>query len=132
MKLLLNLSQAALLTAISTTHAQTFDVDEADSLDFESFHAQPKTNSPASKKRPHSTTAEQPTNPTDIKPLPHIQLSQRYSLSNNGNTHQSIHAAINALYLQMAQHCPSGWNKLREWSTPIDKDYDLYYEIECH
>jgi len=59
-----------------------------------------------------------------------FMIRVRYSPSaeNNGTT---ASAATNSLHGQMAQHCPTGWMVIREWSLPVEQDYYLHTLFQC-
>ncbi len=40
-------------------------------------------------------------------------------------------SALNGLYVQMANYCPAGWEKLKEWSEPNQGGYYLHYQFQC-
>jgi hypothetical protein len=40
-------------------------------------------------------------------------------------------SAINGLFVQMAQYCPVGWAKLKEWAEPAQAGYYLHYQFQC-
>lgn len=40
-------------------------------------------------------------------------------------------SALNGLFVQMAGYCPSGWEKLKEWSVPNQSGYYLHYQFQC-
>ncbi len=40
-------------------------------------------------------------------------------------------SALNGLYVQMANYCPVGWEKLKEWSVPNQTGYYLHYQFKC-
>lgn len=40
-------------------------------------------------------------------------------------------SALNGLFVQMANYCPSGWEKLKEWSVPNQGGYYLHYQFQC-
>ncbi|MCB1615345.1 MAG: hypothetical protein KDI30_04960 [Pseudomonadales bacterium] len=48
------------------------------------------------------------------------------------NDSDDIKKATFSLYQQMNQYCPAGWEKLREWSLPVDSGhYYLHYQFRC-
>ena len=115
-----------------------FDVDDADSLDFESFHADKTPDKKVwrtQKKATSETTFDriggkvasvEQTGAGEV-----YEIRQRYSLYTSHQTRYSAFYVIEAMHRQMAELCPSGWQKLREWSTPINTDFYLYYELKC-
>lgn len=40
-------------------------------------------------------------------------------------------SALNGLFVQMANYCPSGWEKIKEWSVPNGSGYYLHYQFQC-
>lgn len=40
-------------------------------------------------------------------------------------------SALNGLYVQMAQYCPAGWSKNKEWVEPAQVGYFLHYQFAC-
>ncbi|MAZ89274.1 MAG: hypothetical protein CL693_16715 [Cellvibrionaceae bacterium] len=40
-------------------------------------------------------------------------------------------SALNGLYVQMANYCPAGWEKVKEWSEPNQGGYYLHYQFQC-
>lgn len=40
-------------------------------------------------------------------------------------------SALNGLFVQMAQYCPVGWSKLKEWVEPAQAGYYLHYQFQC-
>jgi hypothetical protein len=42
-------------------------------------------------------------------------------------------SAISGLFVQMAQYCPVGWDKLKEWVAPAQSQagYYLHYQFQC-
>ena len=129
----------------SGTAFAEFDVDQADSLDFESFH-QSKDNAltlfdkKEDKKEPDQESAGKKTAPTasdrnagtsDQKGNEWLQLRERYSLADSEDNRFNVLFAIRALHQQMAATCPQGWNKRAEWSEPAGNDYYLYFAFSC-
>lgn len=51
-------------------------------------------------------------------------IRARYSI-------ESPASALSALHQEMATYCPMGWDKDREWSTPVERDYYLHYQFTC-
>lgn len=144
----------AILICTSATHSSEFDVDQADTLDFESFHKDKdsaiklwdddknktqklyKDDPKAGKKEsaePAATTdqskslANVPENVTGKK----FEIRERYSLERSTTTPYSAFFVIEALHKDMAITCPEGWEKIREWSIPVEQDFYLYYEFKC-
>jgi hypothetical protein len=132
-----------LLIFSSPICAEDFDVDDADTLDFESFHKNKKQSTKTWKEqRKKASDSEQipdsPMHSSASKTLPsashtgkRFEVRERYSLSRSNNTPYSAFYVTEALHKQMAELCPKGWNKLREWSVPVEKDFYLHYELQC-
>jgi hypothetical protein len=57
---------------------------------------------------------------------PQHEIKQRYSVSDPS-------VAIEELYREMSEQCPTGWQKMSERSQPIpdSKHYYLYYQFNC-
>lgn len=152
-----NLHRSALLLAALLT-APAFaqmDVDQADSLDFHSFHKDKKAaikvwkddrksegsdsdqpvriyeHSPAAPAgKPAaiaSPTADKQTDTTGKR----YEIRERYTLTRSADTPYSAFYVIEALHQQMAALCPNGWHKLAERSEPVQQDFYLYYQLEC-
>ena len=145
---------ASLLVVSIPSHAQEMDIEQADSLNFQSFHKDKKEavkawdkpaetvkayddKSASSKSATPTSTAPTTTpnmavaiNPNDAKGK-RFELRERYTLTRSTQTPYSAFYVIEPLYKQAAQVCAKGWKKLSERSEPIDQDFYLYYEIEC-
>lgn len=146
----------ALLAASNPSHAQGMDIEQADSLNFQSFHKDkkeavkawekpaetvkaydtksaaatpaPATPAAASTSTPNAASASATSN--DIKGK-RFELRERYTLTRSAQTPYSAFYVIEPLYKQAAQLCAKGWKKLGERSEPIEQDFYLYFEIEC-
>ena len=133
-----------LLIAIVTNvavcvHAMAeFDVDDADSLDFESFHTnnnqdkkvgQQESKIPAEAARNSAANAAEKI--SDDRQHEEYEIRERYTLKEGDQLPYSAYGAIAAMHRQMAALCPNGWEKTREWSIPVDQDFYLYYELTC-
>lgn len=126
---------AALLSSTSWAEEEMM-VDQADSLDFDSFHKPPKKEAERSIFDFFSDSKSTTNDPLPLKISDEIlKVQQRYTPEPSKqtiNTEQySAFSAINALHQQMAKHCPQGWVKTGEWSTPIDADFQLHYQFHC-
>lgn len=144
-----------LLTVSSSLHAQEMDIEQADSLNFQSFHKDKKEavkawekpaettktydDKPATSKSAQtadtsaataSNTVSTTANSNDIKGK-RFELRERYTLTRSTQTPYSAFYVIEPLYKQAAQFCTKGWKKLGERSEPIEQDFYLYFEIEC-
>lgn len=137
----------------NSTHAQDMDVDQADSLNFQSFHkdkkeavkawekpaetvktyeekAAPKSGQTSSGPAANAPNTSPSSDPNDIKGK-RFELRERYTLTRSTQTSYSAFYVIEPLYKQAAQLCTKGWKKLGERSEPIEQDFYLYFEIEC-
>jgi len=145
MKYGLALITALLLTA--TGHAEDFDVDDADSLDFERFHQskapaqtalqpkpakQPATVELAPGYHATKTNADRTTQISAVsgtmKPHQRFTLSEYYRVT--GAT-PGVVDAISSLHRQVALRCPAGWEKISEYSTSGDQGYYLVFLLSC-
>ena len=145
------LSITVLIASASRCNAvEEMDVDLADSLDFESFH-KPKDSTikvydsesgeffsraktAATKTYQQQTSSTEPTKTNDSLPSlagKRFEIRQRYTLSFSDQTSDTAVTAINTLHKKMATHCPRGWLRQKEWSTPIEQDFYLHYAFEC-
>ena len=142
------------------TAAQKMDVDQADTIDFQSFHKDKKEavkvwdkNSSTTTKAYEDKPAEKAADDTSNKSATTVaqpasaaaaattiptgavgkrfEIRERYTLTRSAKTPYSAFYVIEPLYKQAAQLCPRGWKKLTERSEPIEQDFYLYYEVEC-
>lgn len=143
-----------LLFISSLSHAQEMDIEQADSLNFQSFHKDKKEavkawEKPAETVKAYDdkTTAAKPgqtvnASSTDTANAPptatsnelkgkRFELRERYTLTRSAQTPYSAFYVIEPLYKQAAQLCAKGWKKIGERSEPIEQDFHLYFEIEC-
>lgn len=149
------LLSALLLMVASATALAEFDVDQADSLNFEAFHKDKDSavklwesdDGKAEKLyteqsvAPSQATEQNHTKTAPAQPMQDHKLAgqsgkkfearERYTLSRSAATPYSAFYVIEALHKQMAAACTDGWEKLREWSVPVEADYFLYYEFRC-
>ena len=51
-------------------------------------------------------------------------IRARYSIT-------APYQALSQLHQDMATYCPLGWEKDREWTSPVENDYYLHYEFTC-
>lgn len=139
-------------------YAQEKDVDQADTLDFQSFHkdkkeaikvwdknstsptktyqdqpaaSTPATTAPASPSAGDTTQTKSLASTVAGSPSKRFEIRERYTLTRSAKTPYSAFYVIEPLYKQAAQLCPKGWKKLSEKSEPVEQDFYLYYEIEC-
>jgi len=139
MKYGLTLLFAALLLT-SPCHGEDFDVDDADSLDFEGFHqdSAPAQTAAKSAKPPASALIEPTVASSTIKTAKAISGSmkppQRFTLSEYyqvTGAKPKIVDAITRLHRQTALRCPAGWEKISEHSTAGDQGYYLVFQLSC-
>lgn len=146
---------AAITLGTSAALAQ-MDVDQADSLNFQSFHKDKKEAIKVWDKNSSTTTKayqDQPAAGATAAPAPaaatdtsqnksltaavadtlgkRFEIRERYTLSRSTKTPYSAFYVIEPMVKQAAQLCPKGWKKLTEKSEPVEQDFYLYYEIEC-
>lgn len=141
-------SLALLFSAI--TYAD-YDVDDSDSLDFESFHTDKKSaikiyqDKQTSPKKVYQDTASKPaaaaeqTKTSANTVIEEVEdgytgiyeIRERYTLGKSAHTPYSAFFVIESLHKQMAELCPKGWEKQREWSVAIDEDFYLHYQFRC-
>lgn len=62
-----------------------------------------------------------------------INIRVRYTLDpEHSKASYSPVSAQAELYRQMGSHCGNGFQKMSEWSTPVEgSDYYLYYQFRC-
>lgn len=144
---LLTLSIITLYCSPNTIADDEFDVDQADTLDFESFH-KPKNNavkiynsetqqffsssSTSSEKTTSNlrTSSERKYKEEVLSGQTH-EIRQRYTVDESEHTTDTANTATNALHKKMARYCPQGWHKQKEWSVPVDGDFYLHYQFRC-
>jgi len=147
------LAGASLLIS-APLHASDYDVDDADSLDFESFHTDKKAaikiwegnetqksttqkvykDEPAHSSTSKSTSAQVKTTTIDEPDDGHtgrFEIRERYTLGKSAHSPYSAFYVIESLHKQMAELCPKGWEIEREWSLPIEGDFYLHYQFKC-
>ncbi len=86
-----------------------------------------------------ATTAARPTaapvmeNGKPVEAGRAINIRVRYTLDpEHSRASFSPVSAQNELYRQMSSHCGNGFQKMSEWSTPVEgADYYLYYQFRC-
>ncbi len=142
-----------LLCIFSLSAHSASDVDMADSLDFNAFHNDKKETQKTWKtepKKPIDNTQNININTSSSvsissqqanKNTPHNssfsnndnthKIHERYTLNNSLKTPYSAFYVIEALHKKMAELCPTGWEKTREWSTPVENDFNLHYQFIC-
>jgi len=120
------------ITAMSTAlHAGEGLVDKADSLDFQGFHDEADKRE-AEKKAAESASIKYSTNPAVMAANGEFfVVSERYSPVVSGQTRYSAFSVTNVLHERMAQHCPDGFEILRQWSVPAEQDFLLHYGFVC-
>ena len=136
-----------LFTAVSYAE---FDVDQSDSLDFESFHANKKSaikiyeNKKPVKKNNHQKSAtnfsaddqtkassNSATKKSEARHSGIYEIRERYTLNKSIHTPYSAFYVIESLHRKMAERCPQGWEKQREWSVAIEDDFYMHYQFLC-
>ena len=111
---------------------ESLTVDQADSLDFNSFHKDPESSEKRSILDVFSSKKPTTLDSTEIKTgATTFVVSEPYTLSNSAQTRYSAFSVIDALHQQMAKHCPKGWIKDGEWVTALESDYLLHYQFRC-
>lgn len=148
----LALSTTLLLAA--TTALSQEDVDLADSLNFEEFHKDKKEAVKVFEKKDETQKVYKDDTPNTVKtetlpspsanaaastvtaeaaaePGKRFEIRERYTLGRSNKTPYSAFYVIEAMHKQMAEICPNGWNKLKEFSKPVEQDFYLHYEFEC-
>jgi len=119
------------LCVSSVLHAKEFMVDKADSLDFQGFHDEADKRE-AEKKAAEVTSKKYSTNPSVMAANGEFfVVSERYSPIISGQTRYSAFSVTNVLHERMAQHCPDGFEILRQWSVPVEHDFLLHYGFTC-
>jgi hypothetical protein len=146
---LLLLVSTLLYSAVAST--EELDVDQADSMDFEKFHQSKNQSIKAydsktgeifgikkEKAKKHSTadtsTLSAPTNSlAEAKTTigQRLEIRQRYAVTISEHTTDTSYTAMDTLHKTMARHCPNGWEKQKEWSTAVEKDFYLHYAFQC-
>jgi hypothetical protein len=160
---------AGLLLIANTASAQ-LDVDDADSLRFQTFHDKkassiqlydgkkgglkigenpdakkiyedkpaPKTTPSSTNDNASSTGTEQAIDSDkDSMKLPtgekgqRFEIRERYAIGFSNTTPYSIITVIEPLHQKMSSVCSNGWEIIREFYMPVEKDFYKHYEFEC-
>ena len=139
----------AALTLLTALSAQAqMDVDQADSLNFESFHTNKaeavkiwdtseSENSEIKKtftEDKASITEQAPANvkaDTDSNTGQRFEIRELYSITGSDRTDYNPNTVVQALFLQMQGLCANGWKKLDERSVPDGKEFYMHYQFEC-
>ena len=123
-------------------------VDLADSLDFERFHAgdtwaigigqdglmakrtvpgedAADTSAPAPEAAPAA-----PARRVARNEVRQHRISNPYSVQRGRNRPSAVDAT-ESLFRSMAETCPEGWQKDREWTTPTEEGFLLHFEFHC-
>ncbi|WP_101757039.1 hypothetical protein [Oceanicoccus sp. KOV_DT_Chl] len=122
------------LLGVSSSTIADFDVDDADTLNFEAFHRDKNPDKEVWKQQESKKEVQKTgiaSTETSLNSDKEFEIRERYSLSRSTQTPYSAFFVIEALHKQMAQLCPQGWKKLAERSEPIEQDFYLYYELKC-
>jgi hypothetical protein len=146
LKLLSSLLTLSLISLPVLTD-EAMDIDQSNSLDFESFH-QKKDNAiklydsedggilnpqPAGDK----SQSVAPTGATAVdegsikKQGARYEIRELYAINSSERTGYNPTTVVTALHLQMQGFCPAGWRKLDEKTVPEGEDFYLYYSFEC-
>lgn len=120
------------------------DVDQASSLDFESFHTSKKNAvklydsetggllNPAAKDRSATATSTpEPVKAKTVEAGKSYEIRELYATSRSERTGYTPSTVMQALHLQMQGFCPQGWRKLDERSVPDGDAFYMYYTFEC-
>jgi hypothetical protein len=161
---------AGLLLIANIAYAQ-LDVDDADSLRFQTFHDKKSSSiqlydtkkgglkigeNPDAKKiyeeQPTSKTTSTSTNSAaqntgspeqtidsskDSVKLPtgekgqRFEIRERYAIGFSNTTPYSIITVIEPLHQKMSSVCSNGWEIIREFYLPVEKEFYKHYEFEC-
>ena len=124
-----NPSPLVLLLSAALLHyspATLADVDDADSLDFESFHQQDSTVKTWKSKPKEGKETDQKSAQSMAERGNTFEIREPYTTESS-----SITSAISNAYLQMGRYCPRGWKKLAEWSEQESSMNYLYFEFSC-
>ena len=127
-------------------------VDLADTLDFESFHAtdawsigigqdglvakrtetlEPRPNTEVDTGNAIlDASPAMPIGNVAIRETQHHRISNPYS-QRPGAKSPTPSDATDRLFRSMAETCPEGWQKDREWTTPTTDGFLLHYEFHC-
>lgn len=136
MRFLSSIFVTTALIASTSWAEEEMTVDQADSLDFSSFHQASKKE----QKRSISDIFGDSSNATDQSLQLDINdealiVQQQYSLDTSTKNNNPAFAAINSLHQQMAKQCPKGWVKKGEWVTLVEdglqQHYQLHYQFHC-
>ncbi|CAH0992316.1 hypothetical protein SIN8267_02435 [Sinobacterium norvegicum] len=145
--LCLSVLACSLLSAnlISAEETKEFDVDVAEYGDLNKLYQEKDQANDSVKiwndengwfpnnKKTYGNNAAEPgatvASATTAAPAPAVpshEIKQRYSVSDPS-------VAIEELYREMSEQCPTGWQKVSERSQPIpdSKHYYLYYQFNC-
>ncbi|MFA7554417.1 MAG: hypothetical protein WCY88_09225 [Spongiibacteraceae bacterium] len=139
-----SLFTATLVMSVLSAHAQ-MDVDQADSLDFETFHTDKEQavklwdsndDSKEVKKiyteEHQKTTVETPPqSASNDSKGKRFEIRELYSIVGSDRTGYNPNTVVQALFLQMQGLCSNGWKKLDERSVPDGEAFYMYYQFEC-
>ncbi len=71
-------------------------------------------------------------NGTKVNPDQLVNIRARYSMDENAASSLTPVFAQNTLFRQMSHTCKNGFQKIAEWSEPVQgNDYYLYYQFKC-
>jgi hypothetical protein len=145
---LLCLLSLSLLAPLALSQ-QALDIDQADSLDFESFHQKKddaimlydgdsgevlgiKTGATATDK----LAKENPPTSNKVRAVTgkqgqQYEIRELYSITGSNRTGYNPTTVMQAILLQVQGLCSQGWRKLDERSEPDGEEFYLYYLFEC-
>lgn len=121
-------------TQIVLAEEDDFDVDQADSLDFEAFHKPKNQGIKLWEQKPSQNTYDKATNAN-----PNTKSAATKRSNNSGKrfvarsqySSGQASVSINALYQQMLENCPNGWDKKKEWAENDGQQLYLYASFDC-
>ena len=126
--------------ALSASHAafaeDEMTVDQADSLNFEEFHKEDKNSFSLfqeKKKEPVNFEAEADAAAGQQQSARTTYMARtRFTLQGTSTkTPFTAVTVITAQAQQMAETCPTGWIKIKNWIVPVEGDYYDHIEFAC-
>ena len=131
-----------LVLSLSSIHSSTANaddemaVDQADSLNFEEFHEKDKNSInlfPDRKKEPVNFEAEADAAAGQQQSARTTYMARtRFTLQGTSTkTPFTAVTVITAQAQQMAETCPTGWIKIKNWIVPVEGDYYDHIEFAC-
>lgn len=115
---------------------QEMTVDQADSLDFQEFHKEDKGSLnlfTEKKKEPVNFEAEADAAAGQQQSARTTYMARtRFTLQGTSTkTPFTAVTVITAQAQQMAETCPTGWIKIKNWIVPVEGDYYDHIEFAC-